>query len=349
MTEFWIVAACMSVFALAFLAWPIWRARESTGSWPLPGLVAAAALVPLAVLTYQYVRTWNGNGDNGAIAATNAEQLSVVNQLAERMQDNPDNVEGWLLLGRSYLTLQQYANARMAFLQAWQRTPSPDNSLKLGLAMAMIHSDPATISSDGGQLIEEVLASEPRNQQALWYGGLVAAERGRLDLARSRWAMLLETNPPAEITQVLQSQIAELDSLAGVQGSLATAAAEPAAAAASEPGPVIRLQLSLGESFSTDDFGPSARLFIFARAQAGGPPLAVVPASVSDLPGEFTLSDGNVMIQGNQLSNFNEIQLVARISRSGTPTQQAGDIYAETRYNMAAGGVVELVLDQVAP
>jgi cytochrome c-type biogenesis protein CcmH len=349
MTEFWIVAACMSVFALGFLIWPIWRARETTGNWPLPGLIAAAALVPLAVFVYQYVRTWDGNLDTGAIAAANADQLSVINQLAEKMQDNPDDVEGWMLLGRSYLTLQQYPDARMAFLQAWQRTPTPDNSLKLGLAMAMIHSDPATVSADGGQLIEEVLASEPRNQQALWYGGLVAAERGRLDVARSRWATLLETNPPAEIAQVLQTQIAELDALAGVQRSPAPVAAQTAPGTTAVAGPVIRLQLSLGEGFSADDFGPSARLFIFARAQAGGPPLAVIPASVSDLPGEFTLSDSNVMIQGNQLSNFNEIQLVARISRGGTPTQESGDVYAETRYAIADGGIVELVLDQVAP
>jgi cytochrome c-type biogenesis protein CcmH len=217
--------------------------------------------------------------------------------------------------------------------------------------MAMIHSDPAMISADGGQLIEEVLAGEPRNQQALWYGGLVAAERGRLDLARSRWATLLETGPPAELAQVLQQQLAQLDALAGEAGAPTTAAAaQPAAgAAAVQPGPTIRLRLSLGEAFSAEDFGPSARLFIFARAQAGGPPLAVIPASVGDLPGEFTLSDRNVMIQGNRLANFTEIQLVARISRSGTPTEQSGDVFAETRYTIADGGVVELVLDQVAP
>jgi cytochrome c-type biogenesis protein CcmH len=267
------------------------------------------------------------------------------------MQDNPDNVEGWRLLGRSYLTLQQYAEARMAFLQAWQRTPAPDNALKLGLAMSMIHSDPAMLNGDGGQLIEEVLATEPRNQQALWYGGLVAAERGSVDLARSRWATLLETNPPAEIAQVLQRQLTQLDALAGVQSGAGAPAAQPArtAAPSAAAGPVIRLQLSLGDAFSAADFGPSSRLFIFARAQAGGPPLAVIPASVSDLPGEFTLSDANVMIQGNQLSNFEEIQLVARISRSGTPQQQPGDVFAETRHRIADGGVVELVLEQVAP
>lgn len=354
MTEFWIVAACMSVFALGFLIWPVWQARSSSGNWPVPGLIAAAALVPMAVFVYQHVRTWDGNAEAGAVAAANAEQLDIVDQLAEKMLESPDDVQGWLLLGRSYLTLQQYQQARMAFEQAWQRTPTPDNSLKLGMAMALIHSEPAMISADGGRLVEEVLASEPQNQQALWYGGLVAAERGRPDVARNRWAALLASNPPAEIAKVLRTQIAELDALVGAQASASPpatgqVAGQPAAASAAADGPVIRLRLSLGDEFSASDFGPAARLFIFARAQAGGPPLAVIPAQVSDLPGEFTLSDSNVMIQGNQLSSFEEIQLVARISRTGQPVAQPGDVYAETQYSVSEGGPVELVLDQVSP
>ncbi|HMB73892.1 MAG TPA: hypothetical protein VKQ06_09995 [Gammaproteobacteria bacterium] len=358
MTEFWIAAGLMSVIALGFLAWPVWRARETSGRWPLPGLVAAAALVPAAVFVYQHVRTWNGQSALPEVAAAQADQLAVVDQLAQKMQENPDDVEGWMLLGRSYLTLQQFQQARMAFQQAWQRTPMPDNTLKLGLGIAMIHSDPAMVGSDGGELIEEVLASDPGNQQALWYGGLVAAERGRLDVARTRWASLLAMDPPAEVARVLEAQIEQIDALDGGAAAAALGGAAPPAGARAaadsesadaDTGPVIRLRLSLGDAFSAEDFGPNARLFIFARAQAGGPPLAVVPAAVSDLPGEFTLSDRNVMIQGNRLSNFNEISLVARISRGGTPTQQTGDVFAETRYDISAGGVVELVLDQVAP
>ncbi len=351
MTEFWIAAALMCCVALGFLAWPLWRARESSGRWPLPGIIAFVALAPAAFLVYQNIRTWDGDTTTAQREANRADQVAVVDELARKMQQNPDNVEGWMLLGRSYLTLQQFPEARMAFLQAWQRTPEPDETLKLGLGISMIHSDPATLAGEGGQLIEDVLATDPGNQQALWYGGLVAVERGDVEAARTRWSALLAMNPPPEIARVIQAQIGELDAMTGG----AVAAARGSAPAAGNPptaapeGPVIRLRLSLGEDFSPEDFGPDARLFIFARAQAGGPPLAVVPASVGDLPGEFTLSDRNVMIQGNRLSNFDEISLVARISRSGTPTQQSGDVFAETRYSIEQGGPVELVLDQVAP
>jgi len=347
MTEFWIAAALMCCVALGFVAWPLWRARELSGRWPLPGIVTFLVIVPAAVFVYQNIRTWNGDSGIEQRQAARADQMAVVDELAHKMQENPDNVEGWMLLGRSYLTLQQFPEARMAFLQAWQRTPAPDATLKLGLAISMIHSDPSTLVGEGGQLIEEVLASDPGNQQALWYGGLAAVERGNLEVATTRWSSLLAMNPPPEIARVLQAQLEEIAALAG--GAPVNPAATASAAPSAQDGPVIRLHLSLGDGFSAEDFGPDARLFIFARAQAGGPPLAVLPAAVSDLPGDFTLSDRNVMIQGNRLSNFNEISLVARISRSGTPTQQSGDVYAETRYNVAAGGPVELVLDQVAP
>jgi cytochrome c-type biogenesis protein CcmH len=347
MTEFWIAAALMCCVALGFVAWPLWRAREISGRWPLPGIIAFVAIGPAAVFVYQNIRTWSGDSSITQRQAARADQMAVVDELAHRMQENPDNVDGWMLLGRSYLTLQQFPEARMAFMQAWQRTAVPDATLKLGLAISMIHSDPSTLIGEGGQLIEDVLASDPANQQALWYGGLAAVERGDMEVARTRWSSLLAMNPPPEIARVLQAQLDEIDALTGAAapGRAAAASAAPSAI----DGPVIRLHLSLGEAFSAEDFGPDARLFIFARAQAGGPPLAVVPAAVSDLPGEFTLSDRNVMIQGNRLSNFNEISLVARISRSGTPTQQSGDVFAETRYNVAEGGPVELVLDQIAP
>lgn len=350
MTEFWIVAGLMTVIALAFVAWPVFRAREVGGRPVIATIVVAVLFVPAAVLLYRNVTTWNGTA--APTSAANSDQLAIVEQLAARMQQNPNDVEGWMLLGRSYLTLQHFTEARLAFLQAWQRTPNPGNELKLGLGMAMIHSDRASIGSDGGQLIEEVLASDPGNQQALWYGGMVAVERGRDDLARDRWTRLLALGPPPEIARIIEQQIGML------AGSASTPLAQQgeaprAAAGQAEPGtasgPVIRIKVALGEGVSTARFGPNAALFIFARAQAGGPPLAVLRQPASAIPGEFTLSNANTMIQGNSIDNYERLTLVARLSASGQPTESAGDVFASTIYDVKAGGDVELTLDQVVP
>jgi cytochrome c-type biogenesis protein CcmH len=230
------------------------------------------------------------------------------------------------------------------------------DDLKLALGIAMVHSDRASLGTDGGQLIEEVLTAEPNNMQALWYGGMVAIEHGRSDLARDRWARLLTMNPPPDIANVIEQQIAQLGGMpafagggapaAGPGGDAPGAAAAPGGAA-NAAGPVIRLHVQLGEGMSSANVSPNASLFIFARAQAGGPPLAVIRQPATAVPGDFTLSDANVMIQGNSLENFEEIRLVARLSMSGQPTEQPGDIYAETMYHLGDEGVVTLTLDQV--
>ena len=93
--------------------------------------------------------------------------------------------------------------------------------------------------------------------------------------------------------------------------------------------------------------GPNAQLFIFARAPEGGPPLAVIRQPATAVPGEFTLSDANSMIQGRSLSNYEELTVVARLSASGQPTEQPGDWFAQTAFRPKEGGSVALVIDQV--
>jgi cytochrome c-type biogenesis protein CcmH len=334
-SEFWIVAGFMTVIALAFVAWPVWRHRESTGHWSLGGIIALVLVAPAAVYLYRDVTTWAGEGGTPSEIR---EQLAIVEQLAQRMQSTPDDVEGWRLLGRSYLQLQQYPLARQALMQAWQRTPMPDNALKLNLGIAMVLTDRASFTAEGGRLIEEVLISEPENPEALFYGGLVAYERGRSDITRQRWQSLIDRDPNSEFSAELKRQLALVGetSLGGRASSGTTA----------EAGPSIRLHIRVADGVSTEHLGPNARLFIFARDRAGGPPLAVVSHSPSMLPGDFTLSDDNVMLQGRSLADVEEVTLVARLSASGQASEQIGDLYAERVHRIDDDTVVDLTIDQ---
>ena len=70
---------------------------------------------------------------------------------------------------------------------------------------------------------------------------------------------------------------------------------------------------------------------------------------VTAVPGEFTLSDSNTMLPGRSLADFPELSLVARLSASGQPTEQSGDLFAQTTYSPGDEGTVELVIDQVVP
>lgn len=337
-TGFWLLAASLGAAAAAFLILPLWRERERSGRWSIAGLIVSFATVPIAFAVYLNVSTWRAE-EPGVQAPP--EQIEMVARLAARMTENPDDVEGWLLLGRSYMVLGQYVLARQAYSEAWARTPVPDNELKLSYAEASILTDRASIAGEAGNLVEEVLATDPANQGALWYGGLVAIERGREDMACSRWSALLSANPPSEIAEILRTSVASLS-------CGPTTAATPVPAGADD-GPTISLSVRLGESRSTESLGPQAALFIFARAPSGGPPVAVIREPVSAVPGEFILSDSNTMLPGQSLANFPELSLVARLSVSGQPTEQSGDLYAEASYSAGTEATVELVIDQVVP
>ena len=330
MTGFWIGAGALAACAAAFLLVPLWRVCRSQGRWSASALLVGIATAPVAFGIYLRINTWQA--DPGPQVPP--EQAAMVAQLAERMASSPDDVDGWLLLGRSYMVLGQYGLGRQAYTEAWNRIPEPDDELKLALGEAMILSERASIGAEAGALIEEVLEASPGNQKALWYGGLVALERGREDMACSRWNALMAGNPPADVANVLQRQLASLSCAGEI---------------APRQGPSIELNVRIGASMSAQTFGPQAALFIFARAPGGGPPVAVIREDVAAIPGTFTLSDANSMLPGRSLADFAELALVARISNTGQPIEASGDYYAEATYRAGEAGAVELVIDQVVP
>ncbi|HEX5048682.1 MAG TPA: hypothetical protein VFX89_16340 [Gammaproteobacteria bacterium] len=330
MMVFWSVAALFSAFALGLLLWPLWRQRRVQGRWSFTALAAAIVVVALAPGLYLLVSNWDS-----AAAGHLAEQERMVAQLADRLRRSPDDVEGWELLARSYVTLGHYEAGRDAYGEAWKRTPAPDNELKTDFAEAQVLADRSAVAGEAGRMFEEVLAQEPNNAKALWYGGLVALETGRDQEFKARWTRLLALNPPEELANV-------------VRQGLAGSAAEGAAASTPTPtGPMVQLRVTLGAGRAIEDLGPNAALFIIARAPEGGPPVAVIRQPASAVPGEFTLSDANSMIAGRSLANYDELTLVARLSRSGQPAEQPGDWYAQTPFRPKEGGALALVIDQV--
>ena len=329
---FWAVAALFCGVAILILFVPSWRQRSSGGRWSLAGIVTSVLIAPLALALYFYISDWDPE-----IAERASRETALLEQLAQHLQSNPDDLEGWRLLAASYMQVGRYVEGRAAYARVWDLTRQPDEELKLEYAEAQILSDRSTLSGEAGRLVEEVLAADPGNPKALWYGGLVALELGRDEDVRARWARLLALNPPEEVAQVVTNQLAAL-------GATAT---EGAPRQSAPVGPEIKLSVTLGAGLSLADLGPAAQLFIIARAPEGGPPIAVIRQPPSAVPGEFSLSDANSMIQGRSLSAYPELTVVARLSRSGQPTAQPGDWQAEAVVRPGDVQTVALVIDQV--
>ena len=215
MTVLWSWAAILIAVALTFLLVPLWlywrRANAADQRQRLTAMnaipfLASVAVVPVAVGLYFLVT----NFDPDAATHGGRDDRAILEQLAQRLGENPENPEGWALLGRSYLQLRDYEAARKALAEAWSRTAVPDDNLRLDYAEALLLTEPASAQTMAGDLVEQVLANSPRNVTALWWGGFIAIERNETAIAIQRWTDLLATNPPPEIADLVREQLIRL-------------------------------------------------------------------------------------------------------------------------------------------
>ncbi len=333
MTLFWIIVAVLVVGVVALLLVPIFRAGSPQPRYAT--VIATGALLPALVIgLYFYQGQWRAP-ETPPQSVASVE--SAIVQLAERLEREGGNSEEWFMLGRSYMVVGNYVNAVGAFGRARQLGPQNDPVLSVEYAEALVLADRNNLLGQAGQLFEEVLAAQPLNPKALWYGAAAAFERGERDLAVSRWQELLAQNPPAELVGVLEQQIR------AAGGTPATVADAPAPAP--EPG-TLRVMVSAPPEL-LNGISAQTPLFVLARGSQGGPPLAVRRLRVGDLPAEITLSERDSMVEGLNIVTMPVAQVVARIAVSGTAEAKPGDLFAEVDMNTVSdSGAIRLSIDQ---
>lgn len=131
-----------------------------------------------------------------AAQAQLAQIKAMVAGLAERLKSTPDDLEGWLRLGRSYAVLGQAEDAAAAFAQAERLRPN-DPAVLLAEAQALMAGHKVTdpISDEAVALLKRVATIDPGNPAAIWYLGLHAAQQGNFAEARDDWQRLLAALP----------------------------------------------------------------------------------------------------------------------------------------------------------
>lgn len=292
-----------------------------------------------------------------AAAASAAEIESLVEALAQRMEREPDKVEGWVLLGRSYTAMQRYADASRAYSRALALQPDSAQLLADHADVLAVLQDNSAVG-EPTRLIERALALEPDNLKALALAGSAAFERSDFAAAATYWRRALELAPPeSPFAASMEASLHEAQSAARTAGNAGNAAA-PAAPTA--PAPVadakpaaphaglagrIRLAPELAERVA-----PTDTVFVFARA-AEGPrmPLAIKRYQASALPIEFTLDDSDAMSPEMRLSAFDRVVVGARISKSGDATPRSGDLQTLSDPLSPGRRDLDLVIDRVQP
>ncbi len=346
MKVFVVIAALMAALAAAAVAVPLLRARQHRVSAALAALLVAGAAAGL----YPLWSNWDWSAPVQGRAA-GPDIGAMVAKLEQQLREQPSDLKGWLMLGRSYLVLQRVDDAIAAYEQAYRIGNSADAAMGLGEALSLRAG--GEITPQAARLFEEALNVAPTNPKALLYGGFAAAANGKPDLAKSRWQTLKDMNPPPQIVEMLDARIAELGAVPAAAGPSAAPAGTSAASAGTvtSPGDSAIAQATVNISLAPRlqaRLKADTVLFVFARDPGKpGPPLAAKRLTSAAIGTQVRLTAADSMMPGRVLSRGRRVSIMARVSFSGQPTPAAGDLYGEVSYEVGRDAVRNLVIDHV--
>lgn len=256
---------------------------------------------------------------------------AALQELEAKLVKMPENPDGWMMLARSYSELQRWPDAVRAYEQLVKLVPN-ESQLWTNYADAMAMNNNQSLMGEPTKFINKALQLDPENTTALALAGSSDMERGDYVAAITHWQKLVSLLPPDyPQIQMINDGINQARAfLAQQKGGKELLAKLPAANAPQKPQADPALAITGKVSLSPALLAktqPTDFVFILARA-AEGPkmPLAVIRKQVKDLPMEFTLDDSMAMQPQMKLSGFDKVVVLARVSKSGTPMAQAGDL-----------------------
>lgn len=322
MTTFLIVATLLALGAAALIAVPLlWPRRDQARPAPIAASVCIVFVLAGAAALYPAWSTWSWSNPIDDVSTPEG----MVGRLARRLEKQPDDLNGWLLLGKSYAQLGQYPLSAKAYRRADRLAEGRSADALAGLAEALVLGEQSDLKGEAGRLFEKALEIEPRSIKALFYGAVAALDRGENSLARSRFQLLLTGNPTADVRRLIEQQIQAIDVEAQQRAA--------PAAAAGDAEVTLRLHVALDPSVA-GKATKGAPLFVSVRlAGQGGPPLAARRLEAT-FPQDVDLSTKDAMIAGRTFAVGQEVEITARVANGGTAAARSGDPVGMVRYKI---------------
>ncbi len=261
--------------------------------------------------------------------------------LVDKLQKNPDDHQGWVMLARSYKVLERFPEAAKAYERAASLVDQ-DPALLADYADVLAQTQGGSLQGRPNELIERALRINPREPQALLLAGAAATDRQQFAAAAEYWSRLLElVEPGSEEASALTAAIGKAREFATTQ---AGGTAKPGASASAVSGEVT-LSGKLAGTVQPGDV-----LFVFARAEEGPRmPLAAKRASVADLPLRFQFDDSMALAGGKKISDFATIRIEARVARAGQAQSSSGDLFGTLSGVKPGSRNLRVLIDQVQP
>lgn len=307
---------------------------------PLLAGVLLAVVPSAAIFLYLHlgnpVALWHAgdpaHAPDSGHEASESQIEGMVNQLAQRLRSQPDDVEGWYMLARSYEALERHADAASAYARAIALAPD-EAALRADYADVLASVDGGALNGPAFEQIGRALALDPDQPKALALAANAAMERGDAREAIRYWEHLHRMLPSdSQTAATIAANIAQ-----------ARGSAAPAASAS------VAGQVSLGEKARRTP-RPDETVFVYARPVDGSRlPLAVMKRRVSDLPFAFVLDDSLAMRPDHRLSGASQVVVEARISASGNAMPSEGDLIGSAGQVTVGRRDLKIVIDDTVP
>ncbi|NOS72987.1 MAG: c-type cytochrome biogenesis protein CcmI [Methyloglobulus sp.] len=243
----------------------------------------------------------------------------MVAGLAEKLKAKPDNLEGWVMLGRSYKMLERYPESSDAFAHAYQLAGDKADVM-LSYAEVLALSKNGDWAGTPKELVMKVLTKEPENLTGLWFAAMANAQQGDKKSAVG-FLRKLEALLPADAPDKQQIR----DIIANTEGQ--PSPVQGKVEQSTETSDIsLTVQVSLANELQSS-VKPEDTVFIYAQAITGPKmPLAIIRKQARELPLSVNLTDADSMLPNMKLSSFKQVRLLARISKFGNAMPQPGDL-----------------------
>lgn len=271
---------------------------------------------------------------------TQAQVEEMVGTLEARLQQEPDNAEGWTMLARTYMVLQDFQKAAGAYERLDKLTPN--NADVLADWADVTAAIRGTVVGDAEALAKRALEVAPAHPKALALAGTGAYQRDDFATAAALWERILAQIPAGDdVAKGVRASINEARSKAGMPPLAADEGAAPAAQAS--PLRVAgRLEV---DPALVGQVGAEDVVFVFVRGEAGGPPLAALRFKGSELPLDFSFDGATMMMADAPVPE--RVVVAARVAKGGDATARAGDLEGMSEPLAVDATGVRLLIDRV--
>ncbi len=314
------------------------------------------ALPVLAVVLYLGLgnpATLNPNGPQHKVDAS--ELNTMLEGLAKKLEKEPDNLQGWAMLARSYKAVGRNAEAERAFGRAGALLDS-DAQLLADYADAIATNAGGNLAGRPTELIEKALKVDPNNGMALWLSGTAAFQRNDFGKAIGTWERLVQQlEPGSEDEKMLQNAIGEAYAKSGKQAPVVAAGTGTAPnphtkgpTANANPAASVSGEVELDPALKAKAL-PTDIVMVIARLPGTRMPMAVLRVPASQLPLKFTLDDSLAMNPESLISNTAEVEVEVRISKTGMAMPEPGDLLSKAQTVKVGTKGLKLRVDRVRP